>query len=479
MVPIIRTRLSATLLLFCVLSIAVSACQPFVTGVAATATTQPTRRPTTQPTIIPDERSTLAAELQVSPGALAGTKLTFWHPLSGKSADVLNQLVNEFNQRNVYGIFVTPSSYFSESELSAEMENVFQTNSPLPSMVMASADLLNKWQQDTGDVIDLEPYLNEAGVGLTQQQLADLFPSFFPKEADEAGRLGLPAYRSGGVLFYNQTWANELGFQNPPATLEEFKQQACAAAEANTSDKKRTNDGTGGWFINTGWESAVSWLQAFGFNHLQAGGSGDFSFSTPEAEKALTYLKSLNDQGCAWSGRKADPQEYFATRQALFYSASLEDIASQALTNTRLDSQDQWIPIAYPDQTASSEILTTGYDYAILKSDARSQMAAWLFIKWLSDPARHARLAAADTTFPLSYSEVATLGSLGEQNLQWQQALGFISQARQAPDFPDWWMVRQILEDAFWKSLQPNVTESDLPIILRELDATISEVLGR
>jgi hypothetical protein len=40
-------------------------------------------------------------------------------------------------------------------------------------------------------------------------------------------------------------------------------------------------------------------------------------------------------------------------------------------------------------------------------------------------------------------------------------------------------MVRRILEDAFWKSLQPNVTEADLPIILRELDATISEVLSR
>jgi multiple sugar transport system substrate-binding protein len=463
----------------CLIFLLATACQPLGQPISSTTAPEPTRIRTISATATPDERATLAAELQVSASALLGTKITFWHPLTGKSAGVLNQLVNEFNQANPYGIFVTPTPFYGDSELASGLENALTSAATLPAVILDSPDRINHWQKVTGQVVDLDLYINQPGTGLNEQQLADLFPSFFRRESNSGGKLGIPAYRSANILFYNQTWANELGFSNPPTTIEEFKQQACAAAEVNASDKKRSNDGTGGWFIDTGWPSSVSWLQAFSFNRFPDANGSDFRFSSPEGEKALAFLKSLNDQGCAWSGRKTDPQEYFATRQALFYSATLEDIGPQTRTDARLGSKDTWIPIAYPAESSLAGILSTGYDTAVFKSDARSQMAAWLFIKWLMDPARHARLAAADTTFPLSYSEVAALGTLGEQNPQWQQALGFISQVKESPLSPDWWIVRHILEDAFWKSLQPNVKDSDLPIILHELDGTISEVLGK
>jgi ABC-type glycerol-3-phosphate transport system substrate-binding protein len=466
--------------LFSMVIFAICGCMPLEPGTPATVTPRSTRIPTLRASATPDEFATLAADLKVSPGVLAGTELTFWHPLTGKSADVLNQMVNEFNQMNPYGIFVTPTSYYGEGDFLYAVENSLREGSSLPSLVAASPDQLNYWQRETGKILDLAPYFSDPSVGLTDQQVADLFPSFFPRETTPDARLGVPFYRSGSVLFYNQTWANELGFSDPPVTVEEFENQACAAAEANAGDKIRSNNGTGGWFIDTAWQSAVNWLKAFGFSKLEPGSGGNnFSFSVPDAEKTLLFLKKLNDKGCAWTGRKTDPLEYFSARQALFYSAALEDIDPQVKTNARLGSLDMWIPIAYPDQSGLGGVLSSGYDFGVFQADARSQMAAWLFIKWMMEPSRHARLVAADTTFPLSYSEIAALGTLGEDNLQWQQALGFISQVVEAPDSPDWWMVRRILEDAFWKSLQPNVTEADLPIILRELDATISEVLAR
>ncbi len=462
------------------LVLVISGCQPFGQVVPSTATPLSTRVPTARASATPDESATLTAELQVSPDTLAGIQLTFWHPLIGKSAEALNQLVNEFNQMNPYGIFVTPTSYYGDAQLLSAVGNALEDEIALPSIIAASPDQLNLWHSETGKLLDLEPYFNDPGVGLTTQQVADLFPSFFPPEAGLEARLGIPFYRSGSVLFYNQTWAEELGFTNPPTTAEEFWSQACAAAEVNAGDKIRSNDGTGGWFIDTGWQSAESWLKVFDFSRLGTGSAeNEFHFSGPEAEKALLFLKKLNDQGCAWSGRRSDPLEYFASRQTLFYSALLEDIDPQSKTNTRLESLDKWIPIAYPAQSGLSEVSTTGYDFAVFQADARSQMASWLFIKWMMEPTRHARLAEAETTFPLSYSEVAALGSLGEKNPQWQQALGFISLAAETTGNPNWGMVRRILEDALWKSLQPTVKESDLPIILRELDATISEVLNR
>ncbi len=53
-------------------------------------------------------------------------------------------------------------------------------------------------------------------------------------------------HQSAQVMFYNNTWASELGFDAAPQTADEFKEQACAAAAANDADDTPDNDGTGG-----------------------------------------------------------------------------------------------------------------------------------------------------------------------------------------------------------------------------------------
>ena len=454
-------------------------CQSLGINPAANPSPQPTLRPIKIATATPDTKATLSAEMQISPSALSGTQITFWEPLTGNSGETMAQLVNEFNQTNPYGIFVTPTRFGSQGELASAIQSAEDLGQEFPTVISASMDQVNLWNFEVAPVVDLAPYIHQPGIGFTESEITDFFPVFFNPDLTGVARLGIPAYRSGEVLFYNQTWAQELGFLKPPSSLSEFKEQACAAARVNAEDKKKANDGTGGWFIDTGWESAVSWLNSFGYNQFPVEVDATFSFSTPSSEDAFGFIRELSDLGCAWTGRQINPFEYFSTRQALFYSGSLEDIISQQKSNARLGSEDNWIPILYPNQSGQGGVLSDGLDYGIFAGDAKSQMAAWLFIKWMINSNQHARLAAADTTFPMSYSEVAVLSALGEQNPQWQQALGFISQAKVAPQVQDWWIIRQILEDAFWKSLQPNVKPEDIPIILRELDATIYEVLNQ
>jgi multiple sugar transport system substrate-binding protein len=456
-----------------------AACQSLVFFPAATPSLEPTKRPVQISTATPDLKATLAAELQIAPSTLVGTEISFWQPLTGKSGAVITQLVNEFNQINPYGIFVTPTNYGSQSELAVAVQTATGNDQELPEVIMASKDQMQLWNDEIEPIVDLDPYIHQPGTGLTEGEISDLFPIFFDQLQPEVARLGIPAYRTGEVLFYNQTWAQELGFPNPPLNVNEFKAQACAAAKENAADKKKSNDGTGGWYIDAAWQSAVSWLNSFGYSQIPSSGDETYTFSSPSAENAFKFIREISDQGCAWSGRQSDPSEYFSTRQALFYSGSMENIESQLKTNARLDSKDDWIPIAYPVEIGLSGVLSDGLDLGIFSGDAKSQMSAWLFIKWMMNSNRHARLAAADTTFPLSYSEVASLSALGEKNPQWQQALGLISQIKSAPRAKDWWIVRQILEDAFWKSLQPNVKPDEIPILLRELDATIYEVLNQ
>jgi multiple sugar transport system substrate-binding protein len=62
--------------------------------------------------------------------------------------------------------------------------------------------------------------LHEPRWGLAQEDIEDFFPLFWEQEQDGGALLGLPFYRSGQVLFYNQSWAEDLGFNTPPTTPE-------------------------------------------------------------------------------------------------------------------------------------------------------------------------------------------------------------------------------------------------------------------
>ena len=58
-------------------------------------------------------------------------------------------------------------------------------------------------------------------------------------DVSEMAARGLAAVEQGDLRLvpdtWNKTWAEELGFDGPPATAAEFKEQACAAAEANAN----------------------------------------------------------------------------------------------------------------------------------------------------------------------------------------------------------------------------------------------------
>ena len=54
------------------------------------------------------------------------------------------------------------------------------------------------------------------------------------------------------VVFYDQTWLEELGFEGAPSSPEEFKEMACAAADSK-------GDGTGGYIIRDDASAVAAW----------------------------------------------------------------------------------------------------------------------------------------------------------------------------------------------------------------------------
>jgi multiple sugar transport system substrate-binding protein len=80
------------------------------------------------------------------------------------------------------------------------------------------------------------------------------------------------------VIFYNQTWLEELGFAGPPTTPDEFKEMACAASAAN-------GDGTGGYILRDDASAVAAWTFAFGGDVLTEDGKATSSTARPRSRR--------------------------------------------------------------------------------------------------------------------------------------------------------------------------------------------------
>ncbi|HJS28949.1 MAG TPA: hypothetical protein VJ768_04980, partial [Anaerolineales bacterium] len=167
---------------------------------------------------------------QVSAEDLDGIAIDFWHVWSYDSGQALEDLVNEFNVTNPYGIRVEAVNQETYSDLSSSLEDSLR-RAEGPNLTVGFNNQLRMWDNSWSIIRDLDDFVDDPDWGLTAEEQADFYPVFWEQDLAGGKRMGLPAQRSAQVLFYNRSWAEELGFETSPETLEEFQEQACAAAE--------------------------------------------------------------------------------------------------------------------------------------------------------------------------------------------------------------------------------------------------------
>jgi multiple sugar transport system substrate-binding protein len=442
---------------------------PTLTQTAPVPTVTATPEPTVQPT------PTTLPHLQLRPEDLQSVRIRFWHPWSGELADLVGENVQTFNRENSWGIQVDVTAPGGSGLMFEQITEQLTEQSP-PNVVAASMDQILTWHRLEGVVINLNDYADDTVWGLNPQERAD-FPRTFWEQGEVNGRrYSLPALRSPEVLFYNASWARDLGFANPPATIDEFEAQACAAVAANRADAEPANDGTGGWIVNTDPLVQLSWLHSFGFTGFDD--SGNIRFNRGPTRQMFSYFRHMYDRGCAWTSRLPEPYDYFATRRALFYSGTLYDLPTQKFVDGRLNNEDEWTILPYPaSQAGRPVVLTSGLSYAVLASEADEQLASWLFMRWMTLSRNQAPLAEASGAWPASSEAIVQMADYRAQNPAWDRSLLWIPIAQPAPVHPDWRLARSVLSDATWQLYQINIKLEDIPNLLSILDATIADVL--
>lgn len=451
-----------------------------------TATRTPGATATIQPTHTPTPTATTAPHLLVEPADLQGVSISLWHPYSGAAADALREMVNDFNSENEYGINVEVYSMGSVGSLQERMytptpEAGIDTlqSTDLPQVVIAPQVVLRTWA-DADLLMPLDDYLQKPGLGFGVDDLADV-DALALQQSTIAGELySLPLLRNAPVLFYNHTWAQELGFDAPPATLAEFSEQACAAQAALLADADPENDYTGGWIVNYDENTLLSWLAVFGVTDVYGTGEAPV-FNTPAAEEAFAWLWQLNNSGCAWSSRQPTPYDYFATRRALLFSAALRDTVWVEGALNLNGSGDEWRMLPYPaiDDAQTSALLWDSSAAAVVRAEPEQQLAGWLFAAWLLEGKNQAVLAISTNSFPARESAWTWLDVYSRYHPQWAQAREWMVEQVSVPLASSWLTAGNLLEDAGWQLFQPYTTQDQIPFLLETLDNMIEEFAAK
>ncbi len=447
-----------------------TACQstatPAQTSTPKATPSPPRLTPTPTPFVTPTSALGLDTE------DLRGTAIEVWHPWFGAEASLLESQIADFNASNPWGITVHATSKGNyTSILYNASAAIVGLEKDRPDVVVALPEYALTWDAD-GGVIDLTPYITDAVYGITAAERMDFPAVFWSQDMIGERRLGMPAQRNGRFLFYNQTWARELGFETPPGTPQEFREQACAANRAMRNDDDPSNDGQGGWIVDTHPMTIYAWLLAFGGGPLQ---DGNYRFLTPNNIAAFTFLRQLAEDNCAWVSTEETPYAQFASRKALFATGDLGDLPDQMRAFAQASNGDEWTVIPFPG-TEGGVVPVYGSSFVLLQTDERRQLAAWLFMRWLLSPEKQAQWVQTTGLFPLRASSLALLTGYRNDHPQWNNAIALLPNGYPQPQLASWHTVRYVLGDAATHIFRVGVGSGQVSAVLAQMDALVSDI---
>jgi ABC-type glycerol-3-phosphate transport system substrate-binding protein len=239
------------------------------------------------------------------------------------------------------------------------------------------------------------------------------------------------------------------------------------------TNSDKTDDGQGGWIVNTDPMTLLSWMTAFGGGVLEG---NNYRFLTPKNIAALTFVKQLYDDGCAWAVQPdTDPFAAFAARKAMFATASLEELSSYSRAMAAAGNADEWTVLSFPGDIQSGLVIY-GSSYVILKSTPEQELASWLFVRWLLSPENQKKWVEVTGLFPLRTSAMDLLGDYKNSHPQWSAAVNLLPQAQIEPQLASWREIRVMLGDGFENMFNSNIPAGRVAEILAIMESTSADL---
>jgi len=462
-----RKTLKFSLMVGIALSLVLAACAP-----AATPTEAPTMAPTKAPTMAPTEAPTEAPLMPtVDP---TGQTVQFWHVWgTGLPGEAILAIVDAFNASNEWDITVEAVDQGKYNNLEDAFNASIQSGD-IPDMVTGYTNAMANWFA-VDSVVDLDPYVNDPYFGLTAEDQAAFYAGSIEGGKSPDGTLfAFPISQSANVITYNSQWAQELGFASAPANYAEFKEQACAAQEANTNDANPDNDGTGGLVLYAGASNVASFVFANGGTMLNAEGSG-YDFTDQTVVDTAVFLKDLQDSGCSFT-TEAYPNPEFASRKALFTMSSTAGLPYQiSAFDAEGAIKDDWTLMPFVGKDGGQAVDLYGQYVAIANTNPERMMATWVFIKYLTSPEVQAQWIEGSAYYPTRSDTAPFLTEYAAANQLWSVGLDLVQYGKAEPAWASWTSIRREVGNSFSALLAGET--ADIPAVLDELNATAAQAV--
>ena len=367
-------------------------------------------------------------------------EVSFWHVLGGPVQQSLNGMIAEFNRTHP-GIVVKPLGMGSYDALSQKL---------LASVAAGKPPVLSQaYESWTAKLIESRAVVPIQGFasgpdGLSPEEQSDLYPVLILSCTIRDTLWAWPFNKSVPAMYYNRDLFRKAGLDpdRPPATWEEFRFAA----------RRLTRKGVFGTAFKVDvWD--------FGCLLYQNGGS----YLTPDRRHPAFQAREGVEALSYWRGLLSpDSATYLTTgfeNQNDFLLGKVAMIRSSCASLTYLDTLIKFDLglAALPGGKRKAVILAGTNAVIFAKASPEQRRAAWLFLKWMSEPEQTARWSAESSYLPIMKSALSQ--EIMQAKLKrfrgLEQVISQLDYAELEPNEGGWLTGRKVLEtEALEKALR-------------------------
>lgn len=420
----------------------------------------------------PEETADVAAKVDLERVDPTGAEVVFWYQHTATREEALLAMIDEFNRTNPDQITVLGEFSGKYSAIYNKMMVSLQAGT-LPDLLVAYQNQAVIYHLADG-LVDLTSYMSSPRWGLSEEARADYIKAFLDQDNIDGAQICFPPNRSVEVLYYNLDWLEELGYSQPPETWSEFAQM-CREARDQPFSLSRNPGRSLGFIFEADASRLATMVFTRGGDVMNAGRTA-YSFTSGEVREAMVLMQQLMSERAA--ELLAEPygdQKEFAVGQVLFVMRSSSGIPFMSSAVNDDGMGFRWEAAAPPHTGDRPVVNVYGASVSVCRTTPERQLAAWLFLKWFTEPEQQARWVRASNYFPARRSTARELDTYFAENPRYRTVYDLLDYGRSEPSVAGYQAVRRLIEEAMVEVAQGGKVDVVLPRLEREANATLEE----
>lgn len=360
----------------------------------------------------------------------------FWDRQTTESAELLRNLVNDFN-RQWPGLPVKVERSGSYADIFRKITAGINAG-VLPAMAVSYESMTSEYIP-AGAVAVLDELIVDNEIGFDETELADFFPAMLATNRfpDYGNHLySFPFAKSVLMLYFNKHVLNEAGVHEPPTTWDDFIAQ-CRAVKARTGKYAHA--------VHADCSTLNGIIFSMGGDAVR---EGHTLYDSPEALAAFRIYETLAREGLAY----LVPPGSYDDNMAL----SRGDVAfvlrsSSGLSDMMLlmeNDPDGWGMVRIPQRRPETPATVLyGPNVSLFNTTEDQIRAAWAFVRYFTSPEVSVRWALETGYLPVRKSalEHPDMHAFWDQWTYNRAAYDCLDIARPEPNLDGWQEVRDIV----------------------------------